>query len=181
MDYFTQPRKSSLTIGTIYFWTATINNWQPLLVKDNFKKVIIDSLSHLAKRKLIEVHAFVILPNHIHLIWKLNEMNGKELPSASLLKFTAHQFKKMLEPAELAKYFVEAPNKAYEFWQRDSLGIELYTPEVAYQKLEYIHSNPLVEKWNLVADSSDYEFSSASFYEKGLTQFSFLKHLGEGF
>ncbi len=85
------------------------------------------------------------------------------------------------EPAELAKYFVEAPNKAYEFWQRDSLGIELYTPEVAYQKLEYIHSNPLVEKWNLVADPSDYKFSSASYYEKGLTQFSFLKHLREEF
>ena len=156
MDYFIQPRNSSLTIGTIYFWTATINNWQTLLAKDPFKQVIIDSLHQLNQRKLIDVYGFVIMPNHIHLIWKLNEMNGKELPSASLLKFTAHQFKKMLEPAELSIYSVDAPNKVFEFWPRDSLCIELYTPEVAYQKLNYIHLNPLNEKWNLVTDPSHY-------------------------
>ncbi len=181
MDYFTKPRNSSLTIGTIYFWTATINNWQTLLDKDHFKQFIIDSLTHLSQRKLIDVYGFVIMPNHIHLIWKLNDMNGKEPPSASLLKFTAHQFKKMLEPDELPKHYVDAPNKTFEFWQRDSLCMELYTPEVAYQKLNYIHLNPLNEKWNLVTDPSDYEFSSASYYENGSTHFSFLKHLGEQF
>ncbi|MFY0607494.1 MAG: transposase [Cyclobacteriaceae bacterium] len=181
MDYFTKPRNSSLKIGTIYFWTATINNWQTLLSKDHFKKVIIDSLDHLSRRNLIDVYGFVIMPNHIHLIWKLNEMNGKELPSASLLKFTAHQFKKMLEPDELPKYYVDAPNKTFEFWQRDSLGVELYTREVAYQKLEYIHQNPLGKKWKLATDPSDYKFSSASYYEHESTSFSFLKHLGDQF
>jgi len=29
----------------IYFWTATINNWRPLLEKDDYEEVIIDSLN----------------------------------------------------------------------------------------------------------------------------------------
>ncbi|MEP0365783.1 MAG: transposase [Cyclobacteriaceae bacterium] len=174
-------RKSTIQIGKIYFWTATIRNWHNLLGDDDFKEVITGSLDHLSKNGLIDVFGLVIMPNHIHLIWRLNNMNGKELPSASFTKYAAHQFKKMLPPNELIKYYVDAANKTYEFWQRDSLATDLYTPSVAYQKLDYIHLNPMGHKWNLVTDPSDYEFSSASFYEKGNTPFSFLKHLGEEF
>ena len=38
-------RKSYIEIGEIFFWTATINNWQYLLLKDEYKNVIINSLS----------------------------------------------------------------------------------------------------------------------------------------
>ncbi|MEO9477204.1 MAG: transposase [Cyclobacteriaceae bacterium] len=178
---FSTPRKSALELGKIYFWTATIRNWQCLLLDDSFKMVITSSLENLSSRKLIDVFAFVVMPNHIHLIWRLNKMNGAELPSASLLKFTAHRFKKLLTPGELAKYYVDAANKSFEFWQRDSLGIELFSPNVAYQKLDYLHLNPLGEKWNLATDPCGYKFSSASFYESGNTNFTFINHLGNEF
>ena len=163
----------------IYFWTATIRNWNKILSSNNFKETIIDSLVYLSNQRTIDVFGFVIMPNHIHLIWRMIEMNGKETPRASLLKYTAHQFKQMLDPNQLPKFKVEAANKKYEFWQRDSLAVELYSPDVAYQKLDYIHLNPLAEHWNLVNDPCDYEFSSAGFYEKGDTRYEFLKHLGE--
>jgi putative transposase len=181
MNYFASARKSNLEIGKIYFWTATINNWFRVLGSDNFKQVIIDSLQNLSDRALISVFGFVIMPNHIHLVWRLEKQNGKELPNASLLKFTAHQFKKMLSKEELSKFSVDASNKQYEFWQRDSLGIELYTQEVIYQKMDYIHNNPLNERWNLAQEPSDYAFSSASYYEKGDLTFPFLRHVGDCF
>jgi len=37
------------------------------------------------------------------------------------------------------------------------LAIPLFTREVALQKLNYIHNNPLKEHWNLVKDPSDYK------------------------
>jgi len=55
-----------------------------------------ESLLFLSSKKLIDVFSFVIMPNHIHLICKINKFNGKELPSASLLKFSAHKFKQIL-------------------------------------------------------------------------------------
>ena len=94
----------------------------------------------------------LIMPNHIHLIWRIKELNGKETAQGSFLKHTAHQFKKTIlkENADQLKLFaVNATNKKHEFWQRDSLAIELYSPNVAFQKLEYIHNNPLQEKWQL--------------------------------
>lgn len=181
---FKQQRKSHIEIGKIYFWTVTINRWQRLLLKDDFKEIVISSLSHLSDKGKIDVFAFVIMPNHIHLILRTKELNGKETAQGSFLKFTAHQFRlKLLKEnsAMLKSYAVDAINKKHEFWQRDPLAIELYSPNVAFQKLTYLHNNPLAERWQLVKEPSDYLYSSASFYENGITNFSFLKHLSEEF
>src|SRR5574338_507989 len=173
-------RKSYIEIGELFFWTATINQWQKLLLDDAYKNVIVDSLEYLSKAGKIDVYAFVIMPNHIHLIWKTNERNGKETAQGSFLKYTAHEFRKMLrKEGKLALYRVDAENKKHEFWQRDSLAIHLYSHEVASQKLNYIHNNPLAEHWQLVKDPCDYKFSSASYYELNQKNFSFLKDLWE--
>ncbi|HYM93933.1 MAG TPA: hypothetical protein VET23_07330, partial [Chitinophagaceae bacterium] len=70
---FKPQRKSHVDKGEIYFWTATINNWFHLLEKDEYKDVIIDSLQYLTDKNKIDVFAFIIMPNHIHLIWRVNE------------------------------------------------------------------------------------------------------------
>lgn len=183
-DLFTYKRKSHIEIGKIFFWTATIHQWQQLLWKEEYKKIIIHSLEHLSNIGKIDVFAFVIMPNHIHLIWRINETNGKEMAQSSFLKYTAHMFKKMLhkeDKNQLKNYAVTAHNKDYQFWQRDSLAVHLYTKDIAYQKLDYIHYNPLAEHWQLAKDPCEYIYSSAKFYEMGLKDYSFLKDLREAF
>ena len=77
IQLFEQKRKSHIQTGEIYFWTATINSWMNLLDKDEFKQVVLDSLRHLSEKGKIDVFAFIIMPNHIHLICRINELNGK--------------------------------------------------------------------------------------------------------
>ena len=64
MDF--QQRKSHTSLGKIYFWTATIHKWLPLLQDDSSKSLIIGYLKKLSDEKLITVYAFVLMPNHIH-------------------------------------------------------------------------------------------------------------------
>ncbi len=52
----TEIRKSNMDIGKLYFWTATINNWNKLLEGDQLKEVIISSLKYLAANKKIEIY-----------------------------------------------------------------------------------------------------------------------------
>ncbi len=173
-----------MRLTEIYFWTATINQWQRLLWEDEYKDIIINSLYYLTGKAKIEVFGFVIMPNHVHFIWRMLDFNGKETAQASFLKYTAHEFRTMLyrkDRSKLVSYKVEAENKKYEFWQRDPLAILLCTGKVAYQKLDYIHYNPLAEHWKLVTDPSHYEYSSAKYYETGDRSFSFLKDLREEF
>ena len=42
--------------------------------------------------------------------------------------------------------------------------------------MDYIHQNPLQEKWNLAQTPEKYYFSSAQFYEEGIDNFGFLTH-----
>lgn len=171
-------RKSYTAINKIYFWTATIHKWIPLLSGKINKQIIIDSLKYLSDKKLITIYGFVIMPNHIHLIWQQNNLNGKETPKGSFLKHTAHLFLKELKANDdLKHYEVNQANKKHEIWQRDSIGIEVYSREVAKQKLDYIHFNPVSGKWNLAKDDIDYHFSSARFYETGVDDFGFLKNI----
>lgn len=175
---FVQNRNSFMEVGQIYFWTATINKWQKLLQENEFKEIILSSFRYLSSSGKIDIFGFIIMPNHVHTIWRCNELNGKESPQGSFLKYTAHQFKKILSVEnQLQNYSVSALNKSYEFWQRDPLAIHLYSPEIAYQKLDYIHNNPITERWQLAKESSDYFYSSASYYEFNDHKFGFLKDL----
>jgi putative transposase len=54
-----------------YFFTATILNWNNLLAGDKYKNIVAESLQFLTENNRIRVFGFVIMPNHIHLIWKI--------------------------------------------------------------------------------------------------------------
>ena len=130
----------------------------------------------------MSVYGFVIMPNHLHIIWEMKEMNGKELPHASFLKFKGHQFLQKLKIEDqmlLSRFQVDHANRDHSFWQRDSYAIELYQPKVIFQKLKYIHKNTCKGKWLLVDNPVDYGFSSFEFYETGKDKFGFLTHIGE--
>lgn len=167
----------------LYFYTATILNWIPILKADNMKNIIIQSLEFLSIKNKIRVYGFVIMPNHMHLIWKNLEMNGKEFPDESLLKFTAHQFKKELSSKKyvLDNFLVRKADRQYQFWQRGSLPVEILNKDMLKRTLNYAHSNPLQKHWNLVEDSKFYEYSSCSFYEQSDKRYRWLVDYREDF
>ncbi|MCW5908563.1 MAG: transposase [Chitinophagales bacterium] len=86
-----------MDINQAYFYTETIQDFAHLLADDNLKMVVVESWQYLVQNKLIEIYAYVIMPNHIHLLWNILSANGKESPSGSFSKYTAHRFKKYLQ------------------------------------------------------------------------------------
>ena len=80
-------------------------------------------------------------------------------------------------PKVLEHFKVAAKDRMYQFWERNSLSVEITTEHFFYQKLDYMHQNPVKAK--LCNFSEDYYFSSAKFYEKAETDFEFLTHYKE--
>jgi putative transposase len=166
-----------MELGTVYFYTATILHWKKLLETEKFKLIVLNSLIHLVEKEKIKVYGFVIMPNHIHMVFENIIMNGKEMPYASFMKFTGHQFLHELRkdnPDLLDLFKVEHKSRDYQFWQRNALPIRMFDRKVCEQKLNYIHENPLQAHWNLATDPNDYSFSSCSFYEKEDNRFNWL-------
>lgn len=84
-------------LGKIYLWTAAIHKWKSLLYFPEQKELIINSLKSMHEKSLITIYAYVIMPNHVHIIWKQNNKNGKEMPRISFLKQTARELSKKVD------------------------------------------------------------------------------------
>lgn len=173
-------RNSIMSLGEIYFWTDTIHDWKLLLQSDKYKAIIMESWRHLVEQGKIIIYGFVIMPNHLHLLWEMVSMNGKEMPHANFNKFTSHQFLSLLgneNPKTVLDFEVkDKAERAHRFWQRDPLAILIDSEEKLEQKLDYIHYNPLQEHWNLATTPENYYWSSAKCYEEGIDDFKFLTH-----
>ncbi len=161
------------------FFTATIHNWYPLLEDDKYKEIIIDSIRCLTKKERIKLAAFVIMPNHIHLVWKIENKLKLQDIQRDFLKFTAQSIKKDLSDNNLNilnNFYVGLKDRKYQFWQRNPLTIELYTEKVTQQKIDYIHYNPVSVKWRLCNIPQEYKYSSAKFYFDEIKDWDFLTH-----
>ena len=159
------------------FYTATIVHWKHILADEQIKFLIIESLQFLVNAGKIELNAFVIMSNHIHLIWQaLGDSSPEEIRS-SFMKYTARKIKEKL--AEISPYLIDELkvnkyDRQYQIWKREALSVELFTQKVFFQKLDYLHENPV--RAGLCKYPEDYHYSSARFYCDGIDEFNMLTH-----
>ncbi len=162
------------------FFTATILEWKHLLKEDKYKNIILNSLRFLVKEQRVIVNSFVIMSNHIHIIWQAINGFTPQQVQQSFLKYTAQQMKFDLQknnPQLLEEFRVNAKDRMFQFWERNSLSIDLYSEEVYLQKENYIHNNPV--EAGLCKFPEEYYYSSARYYETLVDDFGFLTHWRE--
>lgn len=132
----------------------------------------------LVKDKRVLIYGFVIMSNHLHLIWQMKAGHEPENVQRDFLKFTAQQIKKDLKkhhPQVLEYFRVDAKDRQYQFWERNPLSVEIWSEKVLLQKLKYIHDNPV--RADLCRRPEEYKYSSALLYETGLDNWGFLIHI----
>ncbi|MEQ8336534.1 MAG: transposase [Cyclobacteriaceae bacterium] len=159
------------------FLTASIYKKKHLLSNESYKTLIVNSLRFLVNDGRVFVNAFVIMNNHIHLIWQAREGYQTREIQRDFLKYIAQMIKFDLQkndPKLLSEFFVNLKDREYQIWQRSPMNIELYTEKVFEQKLDYIHYNPV--KAGLCQLPEEYKYSSASFYYLQKSEFEFLTH-----
>lgn len=150
-----------------------------LLHNDAPKMIIVNSLQWLSANERAYTHGFVLIPNHIHILWSPGEAYKISKAEHDLLSFTGHEFKNYLSldaPHLLNDFISTQADRSYHFWERRPRSIEIMSRSIAEQKLSYIHDNPVKEKWQLSKTPEEYKFSSASFYHLSENKYPFLRH-----
>ena len=146
----------------------------PLLKDEIYKDVVIESFRFVVNNKRATIWAFVIMDNHIHLIWQI--LAPYTLPNVrrDMLKFIAQTIKNDLvkkgENHILENFVVSKSDRHIQIWQRNPLSISILFEPTLQQKLNYIHRN-LLKKGK---DDITYKYSSASFYATGVRNWDFL-------
>ena len=166
----------------IQFFTAVCYDWLSLLKSEEYKNIIINALQYRVKTKQATIGGFVIMPNHIHIIWRIAAGTKREDFQNDLLKITGKGIIDILsrtEPDMIKKITVDLKDRKLQVWKRNSMSIDLYNEKFLLQKLNYIHNNPCQPKWELVAHPHDYLYSSAKYYYNRNDPFQLLKHYAD--
>ena len=163
-----------------YFVSFSVVEWLDVFTRNEYRNILLDSLSYCQKNKGMEIFAWCIMTNHVHLVFRsLNE----ELPGKILGDFKRHTSKKIVSaiktnPQESRKEFLlnafettakkSSSVQKYQFWRHDNKPIEVWSSTVIKEKIDYIHKNPV--EAGLVFKAEDYVYSSAIDYagEEGL-------------
>ena len=169
----------------LYFISFSVLNWIDLFIREEYKKVIIDSWKYCQKEKDLEIYGWCIMTSHIHMIIG---SQGRELDKivGEMKSFTSRSLRKLLEnhSTESRKEWIiwmmqraglkNENNNDWQLWNQNNQPIELYNSEIFYQKLNYIHYNPV--EAGFVEKEEDWIYSSARDFagEKGLIELSYI-------
>ena len=151
----------------VYFVSFAVQGWVDALTRSEYKDILIENLAFCQKNKGLEIFAWCIMTNHVHLIIRAKEGYLLQAILRDLKKFTSKAIIKAISdnPVESRKEWLLTQfktNEGYSFWRGDNKPIELWSNHVIDQKLNYIHQNPVEE--GLVFRAQDYRYSSACDY-----------------
>jgi REP element-mobilizing transposase RayT len=150
-------------------------NWIPGLGRKEYKEIFLESLKYCQENKGLEVYAWVLMDNHVHMVLGRNGEEKLEDIVRDIKKYTSVHICRAIEAnlqesrRELMLWMFEragkksGKHKKYMFWQEDYHPIELSNHEMTKQKIYYIHENPVKE--GIVFEEEHYMYSSAIDYK----------------
>lgn len=157
----------------VYFVTFATQKWADVFTRNEYKGILIENLNYCQENKGLELFAWCIMTNHVHIIARTKV--GFTLPDF-LRDFKKHTAKAIIKAIKenqresRKEWLLEMfkTENGYRFWRGDNKPIEIWSNHVFDQKLNYIHNNPV--EAGLVFKAEDYVYSSASDYsgKKGL-------------
>jgi len=158
--------------------TMQVVQWADIFTRSRYCNTVAASLNYCTKEKGLEIYAYAIMSNHMHIMARAKESNLSDV----VRDFKRHTSKQILKSIQeepesrrewLLRIFKEAAaghkrNQQYQVWTHENHAEEVYSPKFTLQKLNYIHNNPVAAA--MVDHARDYRYSSARDYagEKGL-------------
>ncbi|EMR04199.1 REP-associated tyrosine transposase [Cesiribacter andamanensis] len=163
-----------------HFLTLTLVEWVDLFSRKRYKDILLESLRFYTQHQRFRLHAWVIMTNHVHLI--ASAVPGQKLVEAirTLKRFTAKAMYESLQEdqQESRKNWMNwifraqgkrsSSNEHYKVWIHENHPIELSTPVLLKQRLDYLHQNPV--RAGICYRAEDYIYSSAGAYAGEQTQ-----------
>ena len=166
----------------MHFITFATVQWIDVFTRSDYVIILIESLAYCQKEKGLRVHAFCIMPNHLHLIVSAANSNLSDV-IRDFKKFTSAKILKAIEDNTkesrrnwMLWIFKKAGennnrNTSYQFWQQENHPIECSTEDILRTRMNYLHENPV--RAGFVWKVEDYRYSSAIDYyttRKGLLE-----------
>ncbi len=155
-----------------YFVTWTVIGWADVFIKGTYRNILIDALNYSTENKGLQIFAYVIMSNHVHLIVRAQNHDLSSI-IGSIKRFTCNQIIQAIKTGPESRREWLLPlfrgageknkrNEKYQFWIQGNHAEEVYSLKFTLCKMNYIHNNPV--KAGLVLQPHDFLYSSARDY-----------------
>ena len=168
----------------LYFMTFTVVGWIDLFSRQLYRDIFLKNMNYCRAEKQLRVGAYVIMTNHVHVIWQSKSGQLSET-LRDFKSFCSKQFIEAIDSENesrrewllyMFKFYSGRTNqnKEYKIWTGNNHPEEITSREFLLIKLNYIHQNPVRAGW--VKNAEEYLYSSASNYGngKGLFEIDYL-------
>jgi len=155
----------------LYFLTFQIVGWVDIFTRKEYRDIAIESLKYCQQHKGLNLFAYVIMSNHIHLLAQ-SEYGKLSDIIRDFKSFTSKRFQEVVSSniesrkdwmkmvfAYHGKYKKKQDNQV---WTHENHAELIYSQKFIEQKLNYIHENPV--RSGIVTKVEDYLYSSARNY-----------------
>ena len=148
--------------GALQFLTGNVAHRRLIFEQDACSAAFIEVCSRLREDWPFKLIAYVLMPDHVHLI--INPKDGRIQELAGALKsVSARHLIDMATGLSFLREKPKADGSIHQVWQESFKALPLWSDWMIWQKINYIHSNPV--KAALVESAADYRWSSfGSFY-----------------
>ena len=169
----------------LYFISYAVIDWIDVFIRDEYKEILLESWRYCQNQKNLEIYGWCIMTSHIHMIIG-SAGRPLEKTIGEMKSFTSTQLRKAIadNPVESRKEWMlwmmesaggkNTNNNDWQFWQQHNHPLEILDDKMFYQKLEYIHLNPVVA--GFVEHEEDWLYSSARDFhgKKGLLELCYI-------
>ena len=144
--------------GGIYFFTLTTNNRQKIFLSSSARDIFLEAVNHVMNFHPFSTEAYCILPDHIHLLWRMPEEDANYSTRIS-------EIKKRFSKEFCAKYPSIVKRNEFQVnrgesgvWQRRFWEHYIRDETDLNNHINYIHFNPV--KHGIVRQVRDWPSSS---------------------
>jgi len=169
---YTLPRKTRLSWdepGHAHFLTYSCLDRLPLLTRDRTRQWVIEGMEHTRTHCNIAIWAYVIMPDHVHLLIRPRDSGYEMRRILACLKRGVSDAARRHLLAErnerwLRRLTVEYPSRrVFRFWQPGGgFDHNVFREKTIPAVIEYIHANPV--RRGLVRHPTEWAWSSARFW-----------------
>ncbi len=152
--------------GVVSFVTTTVMHFQNVFsIDDNYYGILVNSLKYVLEKYNAKLIAYVLMPNHLHLILYIKSTKILSSFMRDFKRYTSVRIKEQLiadgkyDLYERFKYYSRYDVKSrFKLWQERFDDFILYNDKTLGVKINYIHNNPV--KKGLVKNPEDWKYSS---------------------
>ena len=149
--------------GALHFVTGNVLDRIQIFKDAPLCTAFLEELNSLNQKWPSKLIAYVIMPDHFHLI--SNPRDGRIKDFIGALKSLSA--KRIVKNSKRIRFRADAHGH-HQIWQESFKAIPLWSGWMIWQKINYIHANPI--RARLVDSAQDYRWSSFhSFYSQGET------------